>query len=304
MQAFGAAHLVCDAHAYAAPGVELNPYYMRTRWNADARADPAVPRAAPRVEVRDMLYEGVPSFDASDSTLRPGLLSDALMNHSLGLVRNWARWIAEDVQRSVSQKALDAVWPHWVGEEGRSPKFLSRHQQRPAGCRHPLQFYCYIDSDCAQGFLSADLVCLLNFAEQQTERRGICARRGSCYQHHHCDFKTTNTMCSGEGECVKPFVRVSNNAIYDIEFQLFSPKCAVDTRRLGRYEAIPDFARANGMCSFRDWYWSLAACARAVSRPACALRGPGVTVSRALCRVQVSLSQRHQQGVDHRKWPG
>jgi hypothetical protein len=254
VQAFGAAHLVCDARAYAAPGVELNPYYMRTRWNADARADPAVPRAAPPVEVSDMLYEGVPSFDASDSTLRPGLQSDALMNHSLGLVRNWARWIAEGAQRSVSQKALDTAWPHWVDEDKEwSPKFLSRHKKRPAGCRNPQQFYCYIDSDCANGFLDADLVCLLNFAQPSTERRGICARKGSCYQHHHCDFKTTNKMCSGEGECVKPFVRVSNKAPYDIEFQLFSPKCTVDTSHLGRYEAIPDFARANGMCSFLDW---------------------------------------------------
>jgi hypothetical protein len=265
VQAFGAAHLVCDAHAYAAPGVELNPYYMRTRWNRDARADPAVPRAAPPLGVGDMLYEGVPSFDASDSTLRPSLQSesDALMNHSLGLVRNWARWIAEGSPRSVSQKALDAVsqkalddvWPHLVDEDKeRSPKFLSRHQNRPAGCLNPQQFYCYSDSDCAQGFRDADLVCLLNFAFPAPERRGICARKGSCYQHQHCEFKTTNKMCSGEGECVKPFVRVSNhNADYDIEFQLFSPKCTVDTRRLGRYEAIPDFARANGMCSFRDW---------------------------------------------------
>ena len=38
-----------------------------------------------------------------------------------------------------------------------------------------------------------------------------------------------------------------------VEFQLFGAQCTVDTRRLSRYEAIPDFARAHGMCSFRDW---------------------------------------------------
>ena len=107
---------------------------MHTRWNADARADPAVPRAAPRVEVRDMLYEGVPSFDASDSTLRPGLQSDALMNHSLGLVRNWTRWIAEGAQRSVSQKDLDTTWSHWVDEDkALSPKFLSQQKSIRSG---------------------------------------------------------------------------------------------------------------------------------------------------------------------------
>jgi hypothetical protein len=95
------------------------------------------------------------------------------MNHSLGLVRNWARWIAEGAPRSVSQKALDAAWPHWVDEDKEwSPKFLSRHQNRPAGCRNPQQFYCYIDSDYAQGFLlNANLVCLLNFAERQKRTR-------------------------------------------------------------------------------------------------------------------------------------
>ncbi len=31
-QVFGAAHLVCDAHAYAAPGHRLNPFYMQSRW--------------------------------------------------------------------------------------------------------------------------------------------------------------------------------------------------------------------------------------------------------------------------------
>ena len=169
MQACEAAHLVCDPHAYAAPGVELNPYYMRTRWKEDARADPAVPRAAPAVEVGEMLCEGVPSLDASDSTLRNGLKSDPLMNHSLGLVHNWARWIAEGEHRRVAQKELDKAWPRWVDwvetDIESSPRFLSRENNRPAGCRNPQQFYCYTDSDCAQGFLNASRVCLLNSAE-------------------------------------------------------------------------------------------------------------------------------------------
>ena len=45
-QVFGAAHLVCDAHAYAAPCHRLNPFYMQSRWDAKAHADPDVPTEA------------------------------------------------------------------------------------------------------------------------------------------------------------------------------------------------------------------------------------------------------------------
>ena len=156
--------------------------------------------------------------------------------------------------------ALDSAWPHWLGDgeslgdgEARSSWFLSRDAERPAGCRDPALRRCHRDSECADGFEGAKLVCLLNFADPEEQRRGICAREGSCYQHRHCDFNNTNKMCTGAGECVEPRVLVSNDASYAVEFQLFGAQCTVDTRRLSRYEAIPDFARAHGMCSFRDW---------------------------------------------------
>ena len=137
--------------------------------------------------------------------------------------------------------------------EARSSWFLSRDTERPAGCRDPALRRCHRDSECADGFEGAKLVCLLNFADPEEQRRGICAREGSCYQHRHCDFNNTNKMCTGAGECVEPRVLVSNDASYAVEFQLFGAQCTVDTRSLSRYEAIPDFARAHGMCSFRDW---------------------------------------------------
>jgi hypothetical protein len=47
---FGVSHLVCDAHAYAAQGHVLNPYYMQSKWDPFAQADPAVPMQAPVVD--------------------------------------------------------------------------------------------------------------------------------------------------------------------------------------------------------------------------------------------------------------
>ncbi len=94
-----------------------------------------------------------------------------------------------------------------VARELRSSWFLSRDTERPAGCRDPALRRCHRDSECADGFEGAKLVCLLNFADPEEQRRGICAREGSCYQHRHCDFNNTNKMCTGAGECVEPRVR-------------------------------------------------------------------------------------------------
>jgi hypothetical protein len=48
---------------------------------------------------------------------------------------------------------------------------------------------------------------------------------------------------------------VRNLAEWDSEVQLFGKAgCDVSMRRLSRFESVADFARSNGMCSFRDWY--------------------------------------------------
>jgi hypothetical protein len=60
-QVFGEAHLVCDAHAYAAPGHRLNPFYMQSRWDAKAHADPAVPTEAEQKTVGEMPTWGLRS---------------------------------------------------------------------------------------------------------------------------------------------------------------------------------------------------------------------------------------------------
>ncbi len=237
----------------------MNPYYVRSRWKGDSKADPAVPRPAPSVDVEEMLKYGTPSFLPADSTLRQtGQQEDALMGHSVGLVRSWARWIEDDgdvsmgVKRMHMQSDLDGQWPHWISPDS-GAYFLNRESTRPDGCSDPEQMFCTENSDCDNGFGNTTLVCLLNFAEEDYTRSGICARAGTCYQHRHCQDRDEKTLCSGEGACVLPILSISNEMAEPIGFQLFSSKCSVDTQRLGRYEAIPDFARANGMCSFRDW---------------------------------------------------
>ena len=90
---FGASYLVCDAHAYAAPGHRLNPYYMQSRWNKHCFADPAVPAPQQATRIQDMHTLGTESFDETDTVFRgSGHSADNLLQHSVGLIRAWAQW--------------------------------------------------------------------------------------------------------------------------------------------------------------------------------------------------------------------
>ena len=259
-QAFGAAHLVCDAHAYAAPGHRLNPYYMQSRWDAQAHADPAVPVPAQEKTIEEMPTLGRPSFAATDTTLRgQGHSAERLMEHSVGLVRAWAQWfpLPDGLETAAAQELLDTRWPHWLPDETvRSATvehgglFLGDSASPPPGCRFPRLQRCRRDDECGPAG-SSGFRCLLNFNEDENTRRGVCMPASSCYQHKHCP---SGRLCSGEGSCVAPQLFVLNKAGWDSEIQLFSKGCNVSMRRLSRFESVADFARANGMCSFRDWY--------------------------------------------------
>jgi hypothetical protein len=263
-QVFGAAHLVCDAHVYAAPGHRLNPFYMQSRWDSQAHADPAMPAPAPAQNVDEMPTLGVPSYSDTDTPLRvQGHTADALLQHSVGLVRAWVQWIPanttaeETAAAAAAQHLLDASWPHWLPDEERRG-FLLEHAglflgapaataSTPLGCSFPRLLRCRHSAECAPG-----AECLHNMNEEVNTRRGICMPAGKCYQHAHCP---AGTMCSGEGACVEPKIFVLNEAKWDSEIQLFGRTgCDVSMQRLSRFESVADFARANGMCSFRDWY--------------------------------------------------
>jgi hypothetical protein len=151
--------MVCDARAYAAPGVDLNPYYVRSRWKGDSKADPAVPRRAPPVAVDEMLKLGTPSFLPADSTLRQtGQQADALMGHSVGLVRSWARWISDSGDASLGVDARGACRAASTGSGRTGYHHASRprtssteNDTRPDGCSDPEQDVLSSKTATAQG---------------------------------------------------------------------------------------------------------------------------------------------------------
>jgi hypothetical protein len=253
-QVFGAGHLVCDAYAYSAPGHKLNPFYMQSKWKPESTADPAVPRQAPPVSLEEMPFLGVPSKLDTDTTFRTqGHPADALLQHTVGMVRAWSLWTSEDnEQRDAAQAALDTQWPHWprdstFGEA--SGLFLSSAgSSQPAGCNFPALHFCDDDVDCVSD-AGVVLVCLKGAASE----RGVCMQENTCFEHAHCAGK--DMLCSGEGLCAKPVLRVRNEGNMSVDVQLFAQTgCDTSMHRLSLFESVPDFAAANGMCSFRNWF--------------------------------------------------
>ena len=268
---FGTGHLTCDAHAYAAPGHALNSLYMASRWKADATADAAMPKQAPAVTLPEMNFYGTPTYDSMDSTRRAsGHASEQLLEHSIGLVRDWAKWhiidyanAAERTSASANQNTLNMVWPHWhktsseyIYEQSSAGLFLSQNPDPPANCMLPVQERCRVNTDCnIDSFLpdSEDMVCLLNYEEDAAIRRGVCMLKDTCYQHAHC---AADLMCSGEGRCVQPQIFIRNDARFTASVQLYSdsPTCEMDTKYMSMFGHVDSFLQHNGMCSFRNWY--------------------------------------------------
>jgi hypothetical protein len=272
---FGAANLVCDAHTYAAPGHRLNPYYMQSKWNLRAPADPSIPRKAPRLEKEEMNFPGLPSFDETDTTMRrEGHASDPLLHHSVGLVRAWARWYSDTDAHSGpsagamedAQGLLDHAWPHWLlqatavdGERAEVTGYFLTDAGMPQGCGFPELDVCTSDSECEYGRNrnSPKLVCLKHLDTAGASQTGVCMQLGTCFQHQHCLNSSSgeHKLCSGEGRCMSPTIRVRNEASVNAEVQLFAEReCDVSMQRLSLFESVTDFAKANGMCTFRNWY--------------------------------------------------
>ena len=62
-------------------------------------------------------------------------------------------------------------------------------------------------------------------------------------------------MCSGQGRCVAPVFRVRNESVVDADVQLFAHTgCDISSKRLSLFDSVPDFATANWMCTFRNWF--------------------------------------------------
>jgi len=255
---FGSSHLVCDVHTYAAPGHHLNPYYLQSRWDKYTEADPVVPALPQSTSIEDMNTFGSESFDETDTVFRGhGHSADKLLQHSVGLIRVWAQWHPlANCSTAEAQSELDCKWPHWLEAEPGSFKgarkhgglFLSSSERASAGCQMPPLRRCRSHRDCKAGNFS----CLLNYNEDANTRRCICMRSDTCYQHEHC---LPHRLCSVQGKCVQPSIFVHNHYTSDTEIQFFGQKgCSVSMQRLSRFESVPDFSKANGMCSFQHWY--------------------------------------------------
>lgn len=239
----GSAHLVCDALAYGLAGVSLNPFYLETAWDATFQTDPAMPlHNVPRTSAAGMHARGLhPTQDPFET----GLVDEGdYMKHSAGLVRAWFR----DVQRQVS---MDAAWPHWDETRWQFKDDADVYGSRSEdACDESRLFLCQTDADCASSG-AVPLTCLHNSA-LAPDHGGICAVRGTCFQHSHCD---KGFACSGEGVCVQPRIFVHSDAEEDTVMTVYGQNhtCSEHTYGVSQYQDVPDFAQAHGVCNMRAW---------------------------------------------------
>lgn len=227
---FGASHLVCDALAYHSAPSRLASLHFNTRWDANARADPSVPRRAGLQEdTAAFSHEGRPSFDPTDTPLHR---SDEFLKHSAGLVRGLYLGIDDD-----QQQTLRNTWPLNLDAD-----YATAHDH-DGTCEMPGVLTCWEDAHCHNS-----LTCLRPSETQP----GVCSPQNSCYQHRHCP---DSKMCTGTGECVDSQVVFQNALHTDISVQMFSgsPACSQDTYGSSPFQHVPSFARDHGMCGFRKW---------------------------------------------------
>jgi len=248
---FGAAHLTCDAAAYGSSGAQLNALRMQSKWNSNARADPAMPVQPDMSSEASMTDFGVPSADQHDTPLQAPAASQAMLRHSVGLVRDWLR----NYENETEQLALDALWPHWLDTDAaRAETFSapSAHELHPE-CRLPALLRCYEDNDCTAR--DHTMRCKKNaFGGVEGDAFGICVRLDTCYQHTHCG---DGKLCSGTGFCEQPEIIVDNALPQQVNVRVFaknSKRCTGSAFGTSAFQRVPTFARDNGLCSVHNLF--------------------------------------------------
>ena len=249
---FGAAHLACDASAYSASGAQLNSFRMQSKWNDNARADPAMPVYADMVSEQSMKSFGSQSDGQHDTPLQADVDSDALFRHSVGLVRDWLR----DYESEEDQAALDALWPHWLDTaEAQHEAFAAPTTGALRdGCNMPLLLRCYENSDCSSS--DSTLRCQKNefYGADSADTFGICVDEDTCFQHAHCD---SSMLCSGRGRCELPEIIVHNTLPISTNVRMFakdSAQCTGSAFGSSVFQRVPTFARDNGLCSVHNLF--------------------------------------------------
>jgi hypothetical protein len=242
--AFGSSHLVCDAAVYGV-GYEMNNLQMQSKWNSNARADPAVPIPPDYVSEASMSSVGTMSGDAWDTAHVPDRQSDVIFTHSVGIVRDWLRYHGDEDGAAEIQDALDAIWPHW---DTRIDTYAANpNKEMEPGCSFPSLFKCVRDSDCGD-----TLTC--KFYDTDDSPLGVCAARDTCFRHDHCE---ANKLCSGAGLCVHSEIAMHNTLDADIDAQVFAKQAKQCSRKsfgISKEQRLPSFARDNGLCGVRNYF--------------------------------------------------
>ena len=249
---FGAAHLACDASAYSAGGAQLNSFRMQSKWNDNARADPAMPVYADMSSEQSMNKVGLQSDGQLDTPLQADADSDALFRHSVGLVRDWLR----DYDSDEAQAALDDLWPHWLDTAAAQRETFAAPTAAALrdGCYLPLLLRCYENSDCSSS--DSTLRCQKNeyYGEESADTFGICVDEDTCSQHAHC---APDTLCSGAGRCELPEIIVQNTLTIPTNVRIFakdSAQCTGSPFGSSVFQRVPTFARDNGLCSVHNLF--------------------------------------------------
>tara|TARA_B100001540_G_scaffold284144_1_gene276205 strand:- start:10377 stop:28151 length:17775 start_codon:yes stop_codon:yes gene_type:complete len=240
---YGTSHLVCDAAVYGAYGHQLNPFYLNTRWDENAKADPAVPLYPSLTGVDTMRTVGTPSRNSEDTAI---VSDDLILKHSVGLIRDWLRTHGDDADL---QASLNQLWPRWYSER---EDYGLYQDEAVTGCPPPPLLTCTTDVECNHDVTG--LICLKPAIRNGVQENGICANASTCYMHEHCP---ASTMCSAEGRCVQPYVIINNRDFTDKHIQLFavdSSDCQDSMHGISEGQQVPDFAHANGMCNLRNWF--------------------------------------------------
>jgi len=236
---FGASHMVCDSTVYGKNRMNLNPYFLESRWDGKQTADFHTPLQKQSARVLETMRT-FGTNPSQDPFLTPTFEADAFMKHSVGLIKFWP---------FAGTPEYDDMWPYW------DPALTPEQTQSQSnyygtkanhGCSLPPLSECTGDSDC---FTTAGIYMA---CQNNTEGIGICMQRDTCFMHQHC---MDGKMCTGDGKCIDPIINIHNlhEINLDVQLQSKSHHCTISNSDISRFQGVDDFANANGLCNFRSW---------------------------------------------------
>lgn len=253
---FGNAHLTCDSSIYNVEQFRLNPFYLQTKWKANAEADTAVPRRQAFSRALDNENENLLGINTEEDIFHLPMQEarDWDSELSTGIISNWPRVSALNPQAASIQTEIHEQYPIWSDTTSHTVYGMPHHFTHAQDqCTFPNLEQCVSDSDCMH-----DFKCLKNKFYSSDQIHGVCMHKDTCFQHHHC---TNNMMCNGNGTCVEPSILVRHeNEANKLKIKLMSKAdtCTLPSHGLSEYGHVPDLAYSHGVCGLRSWAHYLA----------------------------------------------